>query len=1004
MNQDHFLSSLERTWARLSQVAVHGAEYDSRERQPHPKCLEGTRVDLLDYIYRLLDNRGQNRLIWLHGTAGVGKSAVAFTVAERMRSLKMTEETNVEKRLAGTFFFSQKHTERCTTAYFFATLVYQLASNFPSIRADVSKSIRDNPALLDPSKSLRVQVETLFLQPLRGLHLRLRGCQPLTFIVDALDECTSEFELADLILSLARVLHEPDLPAIHILLTSRSESHICRTMENEEVRSLVCEIPAAISGKGIGSIISLDSANVDNDIYIFLRHSFGQLGSRHLDFPQPSTEQLERLASRAGGRFIVASTMMKFIDNEDNDPYDQLMVMLELTSELLPGTEVFKFYDCILSTCADPKRAYLHLSVVAVLTDPLPLSQISTLLGPGLGKDVEATLIQLRSVMDIPADSTLPVNIYHSSIRDYVSDTLNCSLRQVHDMPSPHCLLAHSSFRLMMKGIPENAALLDALSQLEEQSCAMERECPHVLKHSLAFLIQPPEPLSVLSAILWLRGDRSSQSQSWLETVEGRNWLQTDAGQMWLLWSEAGKDWLLNTRAGKDWLLHGIGKEMLVGSEEDWLQDQDDQQTWVQAPGKQAWVQISGERSWMKTPSGRDWLQTPGVKDWLQTQDGRHWLHTPGGQFWLHTRDGRDWLQTPCGRDWLQTPTLVDWRQTQAGREWLQTQGAQDWLQTQAGREWLQTTGGRNWLQTLIGREWLRTQGGRNWLEGQDVQAALEEFSNTLEAMNRYIILPEMRLLPAFQVIQQFKNLPDFLMFPMFLALRRHHSTSASPSLFPIDEEIMHAMYTFTTFADEALERSRSASEALKYACRNWAVHLSRAPRPWDNKLDHIFHAFWNRRLLSWLELQWCLKGLQSCLAILSEGQKLAKPNTVQPAIVPDPKTSTMQSSTPPPTSEMLKKEPSSPILTPPSGLVGTPHVCVTHQHTSWRPPSSPPFTPPLPHSPSLELEIAVSHTGASRKRTLDELGLDSDIPFEYVATLTPTKRLKRDSQSVQPE
>ncbi|KAG2338691.1 hypothetical protein BDR05DRAFT_951752 [Suillus weaverae] len=429
MTQDHFPPSFEGTWARLSQVAIHGAEYDSRERQPHPKCLEGTRVDLLNYIHRLLDNREQNRLIWLHGTAGVGKSAVAFTVAERMRSLKVTEETNVEKRLAGTFFFSRKHTERCTTGYFFATLVYQLASNFPSIRADVSKSIRDDPALLDPSKSLRVQVETLFLKPLRRLHLRLRGCQPLTFVVDALDECTSEFELADLILSLARVLREPDLPMTHILLTSRSESHICRSMQNEEVRSLVCEIPVTISGKGVGSIISLDDANVDNDIYIFLRHSFGQLGSRHPDFPQPSTEQLERLASRAGRRFIVASTMMMFIDGEDNDPHDQLQLMLELTSELLPGTEVYKLYDCILSTCANPMRAYLHLSVVATLIDPLPISQISTLLGP-VGRDVETTLMQLRSVMDIPADSTLPVNIYHSSIRDYVSDPSNCSLPQ----------------------------------------------------------------------------------------------------------------------------------------------------------------------------------------------------------------------------------------------------------------------------------------------------------------------------------------------------------------------------------------------------------------------------------------------------------------------------------------------------------------------------------------------------------------------------------------------
>ena len=88
----------EGPWEKLSQVAVLGAEYDSPERQPHPKCLKGTRVDLLNHIYRLLDNRQKNNLIWLHGTAGVGKSAVAFTVAERMRGLKVREETNVEKK------------------------------------------------------------------------------------------------------------------------------------------------------------------------------------------------------------------------------------------------------------------------------------------------------------------------------------------------------------------------------------------------------------------------------------------------------------------------------------------------------------------------------------------------------------------------------------------------------------------------------------------------------------------------------------------------------------------------------------------------------------------------------------------------------------------------------------------------------------------------------------------------------------------------------------------
>ncbi|KAG1803968.1 uncharacterized protein BJ212DRAFT_1486927 [Suillus subaureus] len=166
---------------------------------------------------------------------------------------------------------------------------------------------------------------------------------------------------------------------------------------------------------------------------------------------------------------------MKFIiDGEDKVSHDWLKLMLELTSKLLTGTEVYKLYDYILSTCADPEQAYLHLSLVATLADPLPISQLSTLLGPGLGRDVQTTLIQLQSVMDIPTDSTLPMNIFYLSIHNYVSNPLNCSLPQVCDITSPHSLLAGSALHLMVKDIPESMALLGALSELKKQSKAMQ--------------------------------------------------------------------------------------------------------------------------------------------------------------------------------------------------------------------------------------------------------------------------------------------------------------------------------------------------------------------------------------------------------------------------------------------------------------------------------------------------------------------------------------------------
>jgi hypothetical protein len=131
----------------------------------------------------------------------------------------------------------------------------------------------------------------------------------------------------------------------------------------------------------------------------------------------------------------------------------------------------------------------------------------------------------------------------------------------------------------------------------------------------------------------------------------------------------------------------------------------------------------------------------------------------------------------------------------------------------------------------------------------------MEEFSSTLEAIRKYTIIPELSSQPAFQAIQKFKSLPDFFMLPVFLALRHQHHSNSAPS-HGRGPEIIRAMETFVHFAKGSQERSRSASDALQYACQNWPVHLSLAPNPWDATLNHLFKAFWNRYLVVWLERQ----------------------------------------------------------------------------------------------------------------------------------------------------
>ncbi|KAG2030796.1 hypothetical protein BDR03DRAFT_974127 [Suillus americanus] len=96
------------------------------------------------------------------------------------------------------------------------------------------------------------------------------------------------------------------------------------------------------------------------------------------------------------------------------------------------------------------------------------------------------------------------------------------------------------------------------------------------------------------------------------------------------------------------------------------------------------------------------------------------------------------------------------------------------------------------------------------------------------------------------------KSLPDFLVFPAFLALvPRDRFTSTSPEV--PDREIIRAMNLFIAFVNEAQERSQSSSDALKFS--------------------EIITSFAGSNGSG----VWTLEGLQSCLDILSEGQKLAK-------------------------------------------------------------------------------------------------------------------------------
>ncbi|KIK33577.1 hypothetical protein CY34DRAFT_47497, partial [Suillus luteus UH-Slu-Lm8-n1] len=135
-------------------------------------------------VMQVLNQRDRTN-VWINGLAGVGKTSIAFTIAEELKTAK---------RLAATFFFSHKHVQK--TGYIIPTIAYQLAIAFPRIRQDIVAAIENDVSLLSPGKSHADQMQELVIKPLQTLRFRE---EPYIIIIDALDECLSSEEAERLV-------------------------------------------------------------------------------------------------------------------------------------------------------------------------------------------------------------------------------------------------------------------------------------------------------------------------------------------------------------------------------------------------------------------------------------------------------------------------------------------------------------------------------------------------------------------------------------------------------------------------------------------------------------------------------------------------------------------------------------------------------------------------------------------------------------------------------------
>jgi len=445
-------------------------------------CLRGTRKNVLRDIECWLMGEWDQRIFWLNGLAGTGKSTIAQTFAET---------TFADGKLGASFFCSRDFADRSNLQAIFPTLAFQLAYRYPPFRKELLQVLRACPDVRH--ESLCSQMEKLIVGPLKATHT------PTLIIIDALDECKDE-QPASAILSI--LSHYVDqIPNVKFFITGRPESQI---RSGFRLRSIL----------PITEILKLHEVKpetVDNDIKLFFQTQLADLAENRSDCDSmedwPSPSDIETLCKKAAGFFIYASTVVKFVASESDPPAERLALITSLphstTEEGRSGVD--QLYIKVLQQAfhgvhADNSQHYLCfqaiVGTVSLVFNPLSVKGLSDLLKVSTAH-VRSVLRSLHSLLLVPDTTEDPIHIFHKSFPDFLIDPKHCEDKQFFVEPSVHhAEILLSCLRLMGERLKKDIYNLDdhtAISEVKGLSAqwkgyigdALEYACCFWTKHLL---------------------------------------------------------------------------------------------------------------------------------------------------------------------------------------------------------------------------------------------------------------------------------------------------------------------------------------------------------------------------------------------------------------------------------------------------------------------------------------------------------------------------------------
>ncbi|KAF2859584.1 hypothetical protein K470DRAFT_258761 [Piedraia hortae CBS 480.64] len=413
------VKGVQQTLNLNSLQAAAGAAYDSMDYSGDNQdgdfqlCLDGTRVNIIETIQDWATTDDEQRVFWLSGKAGTGKSTIARTVAH---------ELSKQGYLVGSFFFKRGGDSKLSKAqYLFPTIAHQMAYFIPSVSDFVADASRNSPPD-EISKALEKQFEMLIEGPLSGYSTG-SAIDVRVIVIDALDECDARRAIGQA-MKLWPKLSSHTSMNLRVFVTSRTDNEIWGTLGQLEPKHLRYE-----------RLEDWQSSTIENDLRWYCGNELKKIREERknnlvpdeLGDEWPGEDVVDRLVQISQPLFIAASTILRDARNDSGHLQERVNGLKSTGTDALTA-----IYLDILNQAAklDIKWPIWFGQVIkplAVLHSSLTISALTELLG-GNTMVVANVLNPLSSVIEFPsgkevkAGSRAAVRVYHESFRDFLMD------------------------------------------------------------------------------------------------------------------------------------------------------------------------------------------------------------------------------------------------------------------------------------------------------------------------------------------------------------------------------------------------------------------------------------------------------------------------------------------------------------------------------------------------------------------------------------------------------